>query len=291
MPSREQLEKRRIAETDKATKATNGMVRSLQNVAYSLVTDWLIGSLETEDGKIKYTAKNLGKVAGLFSVFQKFQRQYRAKMLGGVLDWAGSLLGLNNDYFQAFESPTEEIADAARRLTLQRWGYNTVTRELIPGGYFESLFNSANVAQRTASLVNQAIAQKMSLAQFQNTFRKIFVGLPGQGMLERHWLTNSFDLYQRIDRTANLVYADRLGLEYAIYSHTFEKDSRDWCIKHGNKVFSRGEIDGWKNKNWQGKNQINYDPYSDCGGYNCRGHWSFISDEIAIHLRPDIKQK
>jgi len=290
MPTREQLEKRRIAETDKATKATNGTVRSLQNVAYGLVTDWLIGSIETEDGKIKYTAKNLGKVAGLFTVFQKFQRQYRATMLGGVLDWAGSLLGLNNDYFETFENPTEEVADAARRLTLQRWGYNTVTRELIPGGYFETLFNSANVAQRTASLVNQAIAQKMSLAQFQDTFRKIFVGLPGQGMLERHWRTNSFDLYQRIDRTANLVYADRLGLEYAIYSGTLEEDSRKWCIDHVNKVYSRQEIDDWKNRTWNGKNKYNYDPYMDAGGHQCRHHWSFISNEIAAHLRPDIKK-
>lgn len=290
MPTREQLEKRRIAETDKATKATNGTVRSLQNVAYGLVTDWLIGSIETEDGKIKYTAKNLGKVAGLFTVFQKFQRQYRDTMLGGVLDWAGNLLGLNNDYFETFENPTEEVADAARRLTLQRWGYNTVTKELIPGGYFETLFNSANVAQRTASLVNQAIAQKMSLAQFQDTFRKIFVGLPGQGMLERHWRTNSFDLYQRIDRTANLVYADRLGLEYAIYSGTLEEDSRPFCIARVNKVFSRPEIKSWENLKFQGKPKIGYDPFTDCGGFNCRHHLSFISNEIAEKLRPDIKK-
>lgn len=290
MPTRAELEKRRIAESLKATKATDATVRSLQNVAYGLVTDWLIGSIEVEEGKIKYTAKNLGKVAGLFTVFQKFQRQYQDTMLGGVLDWAGSLLGLNADYFETFEKPTEEIADAARRLTLQRWGYNTVTKELIPGGYFESLFNSANVAQRTASLVNQAIAQKMPLAQFQNTFRKIFVGLPGQGMLERHWRTNSFDLYQRIDRTANLVYADRLGLNYAVYSGTLEEDSRKWCIDHVNKVYSRPEIEDWKNYTWNGKNKIGYDPYTDAGGFSCRHHWSFISDEIAAHLRPDIKK-
>lgn len=290
MPTRNELEKRRIAETAKATKATNTTVRGLQNVAYGLVTDWLIGSIETEDGKIKYTAKNLGKVAGLFTVFQKFQKQYRDTMLGGVLDWAGSLLGLNNDYFETFEQPTEEIADAARRLTLQRWGYNTATRELIPGGYFESLFNSANVAQRTASLVNQAIAQKMPLAQFQNTFRKIFVGLPGQGMLERHWRTNSFDLYQRIDRTANLVYADRLGLEYAIYSGTLEEDSRPFCIARVNKVFSRPEMQSWENLQFQGKPKYGYDPFTDCGGFNCRHHLSFISNEIAAHLRPGIKK-
>jgi hypothetical protein len=65
------------------------------------------------------------------------------------------------------------------------------------------------------------------------------------------------------------------------------EDSRPWCIKHGNKVFSRTEIEGWKNQEWAGKNKF-YDPFSDCGGYNCRGHWSWISDVVAKKLRADI---
>jgi len=288
MPTRDELINRRIAESEKAEKQTGVVVRGLQAIAYGLVTDWLVGAIETDGGRIKYTAKNLGRVQGLFSVFQKFQKEYESTILGTVLDWAGRLFGLNAQYFEAFDNPAESVDDAARRLTLQRWGYNTLTKELIPGGYFQSLFNSATVAQRVAGLVNQAIAQKMPLAQFQRVFRQVFVGQPGQGMLERHWKTNSFDLYQRIDRTANLVYADRLGLDYAIYSHTFEDDSRDWCIKHGNKVFSRVEIDDWRNQDWKGKTRIGYDPFVDCGGYNCRGHWSWVSTEIAQHLRPNL---
>ena len=290
MPTRSELERRRIAESEKAATATNSVVRGLQLAAYGLVTDWVIDSIETDGAKIKYSAKNLGKVASLFRLLEKWQREYEKTMLGTVLDWAGRLFGLNNDYFETFAEPSESVTDAARRLTLQRWGYNVGTKELIPGGYFESLFKNPNIGQRVAGLVNQAIAQKMPLAQFQKTFRQVFVGVPGQGMLERHWKTNSFDLYQRIDRTANLVYADRLGLDYAIYSGTLEEDSRAWCIKHVNKVFSRKEIDGWKNKTWNGKNTINYDPYTDAGGFSCRHHWSFVSDEIAAVLRPEIKE-
>ena len=289
MPTPTELTKKRIAEAEKAATASARVVRAAQLAAYSVLWDWISTSIETENGRVKYTAANLGRVQTVFTLFQRFQKRYSDTMLGTVLKWAGNLFGLNEAYFETFADPTESVRDAARRLTLQRWGYNVNTRELIPGGYFESLFNSATVAQRTASLVNQAIAQNMPLKDFQRVFRQVFVGLPGQGMLERHWKTNSFDLYQRIDRTANLVYADKLGLDYAVYSHTFEKDSRQWCIKHGNKVFSRPEIDDWKNQNWQGKNQINYDPYADCGGYNCRGHWSFISDELALKLRPELK--
>lgn len=292
MPTRSELERRRIAESEKAAAATNTVVRGLQNAAYGLVIDWLVGTIETENGRIKYTASNLGKVAGLFRAMSRWQRQYEKTMLGSVLDWAGRLFGLNSEYFEIFEpGKVESIDEAARRLTLQRWGYNVNTKELIPGGYFESLFKNPTIAQRVAGLVNQAITQKMPLAQFQKTFRQVFVGIPGQGMLERHWRTNSFDLYQRIDRTANLIYADRLGLEYAIYSGTLENDSRPFCIARVNKVFSRPEISSWKNLQFQGKPKVGYDPFVDCGGYNCRHTLSWITDEIAQHLRPEIKTK
>jgi len=292
MPTRSELERRRIAESEKAAAATNTVVRGLQNAAYGLVIDWLVGTIETENGRIKYTASNLGKVAGLFRAMSRWQKQYEKTMLGSVLDWAGRLFGLNSEYFETFEpGKVESIDEAARRLTLQRWGYNVNTKELIPGGYFESLFKNPNIGQRVAGLVNQAITQKMPLAQFQKTFRQVFVGIPGQGMLERHWRTNSFDLYQRIDRTANLIYADRLGLEYAIYSGTLENDSRPFCIARVNKVFSRPEISSWKNLQFQGKPKVGYDPFVDCGGYNCRHTLSWITDEIAQHLRPEIKTK
>lgn len=292
MPTSNDLTKKRIAESERAAAASARQVRAAQAAAYSTLWDWISTTIETENGRVKYTAANLGRVQTVFTLFGRFQRKYSDTMLGTVLKWAGNLFGLNEVYFETFEpeSKVENIRDAARRLTLQRWGYNVATKELIPGGYFESLFNSQTVAQRTASLVNQAIAQNMPLAQFQKTFRQIFVGLPGQGMLERHWRTNSFDLYQRIDRTANLIYADRLGLNYAVYSGTLEEDSRPFCIARVNKVFSRPEIKGWENLQFQGKPKVGYDPFTDCGGFNCRHHLSWVSDELAEKLRPDIAE-
>jgi len=231
----------------------------------------------------------LGKVAGLYLLFDRINSGYRKTMLGELLARAGNLFGLNNDYFNEIKPVPESVEDAARRLTLQRWGYNVETKALIPGSYFEKLFANEGVARNVAGLVNRAIAGKMSLSDFQKQFRRVFIGTPGNGMFERHWKTNSFDLFQKIDRAANLVYADRLGLNYAIYSHTIMKTSRSWCIKHANGVFSRVEIEDWKNKSWAGKIEIGYDPYLDCGGFNCRGHWSFISDTVAKQLRPTIE--
>lgn len=290
MPTTDELIKRRIAEAEKAAAATSETVRALQQAGYIMVIDWIVGNIETDGNTIKYTAKNLSRVQGLYRTLAKFQQQFEGKMLGSVLDWVGRLIGLNADYFETFATPGETLQDTARRLTLLRWGFDTGTGKLIPGGYFEALFTNQEFARRVASLVNQAITQKMPLNKFQQVFKQVFVGKPGEGMLERHWKTNSFDLFQRIDRTANFVYAERLGLNYAIYSGTLEEDSRPFCISRVNKVFSRPEIQHWADLNFAGKPKIGYDPFTDCGGFNCRHHLSWISDGVAYKLRPDLKK-
>ena len=287
MPTLNELIQKREAETEKARKATEAVVRGLELIGYTAVIEWAIQSLATEDGKFKATARNLAQVSGLYRVLTEWQAKYKGTMLGTVLDWAGKIFVTNENYFESFEDVTETITDKARRLTLQRWGYDG--KALIPGGYFESLFNNQIIAQRTASLVNQAINQKMSLADFQKTFKAVFVAIPGQGMLERHWKTNSFDLYMRLDRTINLLYADELGLNWAILSGTLQDDSRPKCIRDVNKVFSRTEIEAFKNMEFAGKPKYNYDPFVDANGHNCTHHWSWISDLLAQTLK--AKQK
>jgi hypothetical protein len=81
------------------------------------------------------------------------------------------------------------------------------------------------------------------------------------------------------------VYAERLGLKYAVYSGTLEEDSRPFCVARVNKVYSLGEIQSWRNLKFQGKPKIGYEPVYDCGGFNCRHHLSWISDEIAEKLK------
>ena len=294
MPTLNDLTNRRIKEAEQAGKYMETIVRGLQATFYGLFVDWMTGTIEVKDGKIKYTASNLGKVVGVYRLFGKFGKQYQDTLLGGILERAANLFGLNEDYYNEIKPVPESVADAARRLALQRWGYDTVKKELIPGGYFESLFQTPDVARNVAALVNRAIGGQMSLIDFQKQFRRVFIGPgSGNGMLEKHWKTNSFDLFQKIDRAANLVYADRLGFNYAIYSGTVKDTTRPWCEAHVNKVLSREEIKAWTPLKWKGKRDpaIGYDPFLDCGDINCRHHWSFVSDTVAEHLRPELKKQ
>ena len=66
--------------------------------------------------------------------------------------------------------------------------------------------------------------------------------------------------------------ADELGLKHYKYTGTTVRDSRDFCRRNVNKVYSEDEIRRiWSTQTWQGKAQG--DPFVVRGGYNCRHHW------------------
>jgi hypothetical protein len=108
------------------------------------------------------------------------------------------------------------------------------------------------------------------------------------------------DPYVRVDRFIGNTYAQKLELTYAIYQGGLIGTSRPFCRERNNRVFSRDEIarfgtpadqyGGYENKStgdFQGKPKI-YNPFTDCGGYNCRHQLDWISDELAQALRPDL---
>jgi hypothetical protein len=66
--------------------------------------------------------------------------------------------------------------------------------------------------------------------------------------------------------------AEELGLKHFKYSGTSVRDTRDFCRRNVNKVYSEDEIRRiWSTQTWQGKAQG--DPFVVRGGYNCRHHW------------------
>lgn len=283
MPTFEDFSNKREKYTASAFDATAGKVRGLQGDVYDQLLDLFL-TLETDGNKITYGVRNLQKVERVFGIFDRFKNLFKKSIFADILDKAAGIFGLNEDYFGTFAETDETMLDKARKSALLRWGYDAGKDEILAGSYFQKLFSFPEVGQKVASLMNQAIAGGMSLADFKKTFKVAFVGQPGAGMLENHFNTNAFDLYQRIDRAANLAYADQLGLNYAIYSGTLKDNSRPKCVHSVNRVFSRPQIEEWKTESFQGKPTIGYDPFLDAAGYNCRHHWNWISDGIANHL-------
>jgi hypothetical protein len=121
------------------------------------------------------------------------------------------------------------------------------------------------------------------------------------GLIRNLFDKNIPDPFVKLDRFIGGKYAVDLKLNYAIYQGGLIGTSRDFCIVRNNKVFSRDEIlkfgtphdefGGYSNKalgEFDGKTEP-YNPFLDLGGYNCRHQLDFVSDELAFHLRPELR--
>jgi ribosomal protein S13 len=72
--------------------------------------------------------------------------------------------------------------------------------------------------------------------------------------------------------------ADQLGLNSYKYTGTTVRDTRDFCRRNVNRVFTEEEIrEIWSSQTWKGKAQG--DPFVVRGGYNCRHHWQPVDSD------------
>lgn len=83
-----------------------------------------------------------------------------------------------------------------------------------------------------------------------------------------HAKTITSDRYMEADRTITLQAAENIGAEHFRYSGSLIKDSRQWCVDHVDKIYTKEEIDGWRDITWKGKKSG--DPFVVLGGYGCR---------------------
>lgn len=79
--------------------------------------------------------------------------------------------------------------------------------------------------------------------------------------------------------------AQEAGLDTFLYYGTVIATTRKWCGDHVHKVFTRNEIEDWRNFRWKGK--APGDPFIVRGGYNCRHHFlpvkrEWVGDKITV---------
>lgn len=271
-------DRERFAET--AGDAFSSGVRRLQFNMYRIIDDILAGLIVDKAGRLVFGLDNIRKGNQVGYNLTAFWRSEKRGFLSWVVGSLKKLFGLNTDYFREIVPVTETVEKSVLRRLLAVYGYDNEKGELIPGGWFEQLAPSDQIGRDIAGRINQAIAAKMPLNEFRRRFRADFINPGGLGYLERYYGRFSHDLFQQFDRGVQLAYAESLGLSNAIYSGTAMKDTRRFCIRRLNKVYNLQEINSWNGQTWKGKNP-NIDVKLACGGYNCRHHFSWVTDELA----------
>jgi len=270
-----------------------GDAKASQVELFEIIQDAFLSRLEVDDnGAIKVSNANFARVAQLERALQKFDGTTRREIVQSILN---GFLGINaafDPYINSmFELTKKRFGTINKRTTEKaglRWGFDG--KKLIDTGYLADLTAGADVRTLLKQEANKAISSGMNLRDFQKNYRTIVKGSTQRlGIVERYFFTNSFDAFQEYDRTVGLLYADELKMRAAIYNGGTIKTTRPFCRARDGKIFTREEIASWESLTFSGK-PPNYDPFTDLGGYNCRHSLDWISDELAIRRRPDLKE-
>jgi hypothetical protein len=256
-------------------------IRAIQRAFRVAVTSYLISSLDTDGGNIKDTIKNYTILAGLSGL----QREFEAVTVLPFLRWmarsANKLLSANNRYFN---NAPDTVKDKVKRAIQARLGIQNGDN-IRKGGFLSTVGDTTKVFNDIKALATRTVSDKSDTKELSRAIKTYDEG----AQLIQDFENKSIDLFPVVDRDAGERFRDELGLRHAIYQGGIIKTSRPFCIERNNKVFTVEEIASWALLDFQGKSNP-YNPFKDCGGYNCRHQLDWISDELAYKLRPDLKQ-
>ena len=297
----------------------NQMERSvirLQSSLFEQAISEVIPRLDIREGQLLETANNYRLVSEIEKLYKTFDEQIIGKMFPQVNKGLEQIANLNKGLFAVTltELPKrfDNVIEAAKRITDLRLGLRG--GKMVRGGFLYSLFKGDPIDLQ--QYMSKAITGQVPVKEFITGIREMLTGSEEKtGQLERKFQRMAYDMYQQYDAAYNKNVADEFGMKYFAYQGGLIKDSRDFCVcKHG-KIWSTEEAKEWSE--WTpAKGQSagefpdgyeikakdiyavpsylgypGYDPIVDRGGFNCRHQLSFIPDELAFKLRPELQNK
>lgn len=240
----------------------------------------------TEGGKVRNTLKNKRLLQTIDTVFTEWGRTAGVSIAQSIVTGLQRVLNFNNTYFKSFTRDAE-LLPLQKKVTdtLRYWLGIDEKGGVQKNGYLDTIINDTSVKNQIKDLTVKSIISQQGYNETKKALKDLVVGSGDKaGAMERYYRNFIYDTFSKVDRATGDIYADGLGLNFAIYEGGIIKTTRRFCREHNGNVYHRSEIAEF---NPQTAKQPNYDPFTDLGGYGCRHHLNWIPDATAKVLRAD----
>lgn len=266
----------------------------------NILSDFL--KLFQEDrGILRFQGSMLTVNRALDEIFNKFyQNQYLQLVQNMVTDLA-TVSVLNSNYYGLFttgKDQTTAIKNQVDDVMKNRIGL-TKENKLAAGGFLDSFVQDNTLRDYLKKYTYQAVTGGAPYKDFVRGLGVIVRGAPDQdSMLAKHFKAFAFDTYAQFDASTGNQWRQKLNLRAAIYAGGLIDNSREFCIHKNDQVFTIEEMEAWKDDPTLPRTKeerrvghtIGYIGYIDRGRWNCRHQVNWISKQLAIRLRPDLKE-
>jgi hypothetical protein len=254
------------------------------------VTDWVDSLDVNEDtGVIKNTLRNKRLLANVDTIFAQYVKTDGVVIAKTMLDGVQQILDFNGKYFKNFATHAELVPIQSQVKTLmESWLGLKGNGALEGNGYLAKTISDPRILGDLKDFALKAVVGQQG---YKDTLKGVKTFIDGNkdtaGLLEKYHRNFVYDTYSQVDRATSGVFADKIGLDYAIYEGGLIKTSRKFCKEHNGKVYTREEIAAFLPTEGI---PPNYNPFQDLGGYGCRHHLNWISYAIAVVFRPDLQK-
>lgn len=284
MPDNE-FTQRRLTFIDDAERNLISGVSDLDVELWKRVRE-LTEKIRTEEGRITSSAANYSLLGELNKIGREIKDGEKRKLIGDVVDDLIKQGDLVKMYFNKFlELERTGIQRKVHKELLYRIGYDG--KGFVDRGVLFDLYNDDSPIRQVKAMTVKAIASGKAFKEFVDDMEGFVLGDENKlGVTSAHLLTATRDVFAQNDRSLTKQYADELGLDKFIFSGGLMRTTRDFCRQRNGKIFTRKEIESWKDLDFDGK-PAGYSPFYDVGGYNCRHVLDPISDEVAQELQDE----
>ena len=260
-----------------------------------------------EAGNILDNRNNSRLLQTTDKVFREFTKTNKIIIGGSMVKAFDNIARLGKKYF--FETLTppsffDDVVKATQVLIDARLGI--AGGNIVGGSFIDKLITNEELLMSLKNYMARSLSERTPVKSFVAEINKMITGAGEDlGACQKYFKRHARDLYMQYDASYNLSIANKLGLNYFIYQGGLIRDSRDFCVAHNGKVWSREEAALWpewipsfgeypegykiKAKNTDEiPSYINFPGYSpliDRGGYNCRHILGWIPDELADRMR------
>lgn len=278
-----ELEKKRIKLANELEKKLKVKVSNIQARLYSQAVQKISQLAVDSESKLSFSVKNIKTADSVAVLIEQKGIKENKTLLKWLVNQLKKLFRINSRYFKSLRTNNKTSDDAILRRVMLRYGYDIKTRKIQKTGVLSGLAQVSNIAARVGQQIAQSLAARTTINTFKKTFKQFFINPNGLGVVESQFNRFTQDLFQDFDRETQVEYANKLKLNHAVYTGTSMKRTRDFCNQRIGNVYTVEEIDKWNRLEWKGK-RPNVPVKVQCGGYNCRHHLSFVSDQRAQRL-------
>lgn len=274
-------------------------ISSIERKIYEVIFDKIIAELDKQDGRIVASTSNIDVANTIDKVFRDIQSNQYLEIIKGFGSDLQGVLALNDKYFEIVEEDKkrlEKVSKEVNSIMKKRLGL-TKENGLIKDGYLDRLITDDALKRKVKNATLKAVTSNVSYSDFNTEIKTLVQGDDKtNGELKKYFNTFAFDTYNNLNRTTAKLYAVKLNLRAFIYAGGTIDSSRCFCDERNGKVFTTEEAQEWKNilnddcgPTWNESKDGAYDPLIEMGGYNCRHTADFISNSLAIRMRPELK--